>query len=403
MPPNSHSEYGASKAARILACPGSVCLCHGLEDVPGPYAEEGRRAHDLAESCLRQGIDAETYLNRRTPDGTFVSQDMVDAVQIYLDYVRAEVARLPGSELLIEQPFDLSWLGEDLRGTNDATVRQPFGHMSVVDYKHGAGVAVKAEDNSQLLYYGAGALRESVSVETVTLTIVQPRALGEPIDEWETTPQYIEAWTNDVLKPAMAHAHALLKAGPDEAVQHLHAGDHCMFCLAKHSCPKLRDNAMAMAELSFDPIKDDRKVILPDAYEMDGPRLARAIDLGELLSLWLKALREEAQNRLRRGEEVPGYKLVEGRATRRWADETAAADILPPEVAMVTSLRTVAQAEKAAKELLGLKPKDFKEQYGSLIEVRRGVSLAPVSDKRQAIDVNPFQPLIPPDPDIFET
>lgn len=401
-PPSGHSEYGASKASRILACPGSVCLCHGLDDIPGPYAEEGTQAHALAELCLRQGVDAEAHLNSRTADG-YVSEDMVDAVQVYLDYVRGEHARLEGSELLIEQSFDLGWLGEDLRGTNDATVRQPFGHMVVTDYKHGAGVAVPAEDNSQLLYYGAGALRESVSVESVTLTIVQPRALGESIDEWETTPQYIEAWAEDVLKPGMAHARALLQEGMDAAVQHLCEGDHCQFCLAKSRCPKLRDHVLAMAELSFDPIQEQRKIILPDPYEMDGPRLARAIDLGDLLALWLKALREEARSRLHQGAEVPGYKLVEGRASRKWADEHAAAQALPPEVATVSTLRTVAQAEKAAKKLLGMKAADFTQQFGALIEVRRGVSLAPVSDKRQAIDPNPFQPLIASETDTFET
>jgi hypothetical protein len=55
MPPDTHSPYGPSSAARWIACPGSVQAQEGIPDTESPYAAEGHAAHALAEKALKTG------------------------------------------------------------------------------------------------------------------------------------------------------------------------------------------------------------------------------------------------------------------------------------------------------------------------------------------------------------
>ena len=55
--PGVHAKLSASAAARWLACPPSVVLTQGMKEEPSPYAEEGSKAHDIAEKKLRKYID----------------------------------------------------------------------------------------------------------------------------------------------------------------------------------------------------------------------------------------------------------------------------------------------------------------------------------------------------------
>ena len=52
------------------------------------------------------------------------------------------------------------------------------GTMHVIDYKHGLGILVSAEDNPQMKCYALGALElfdDIYDIDTVSMTIYQPR------------------------------------------------------------------------------------------------------------------------------------------------------------------------------------------------------------------------------------
>src|SRR3954467_10867369 len=99
----------------------------------------------------------------------------------------------------MEQPVSLDsffWVRfpppEPLFGRLDVGMVSPGrGVLEIVDYKNGAGVWVGVEDNFQLLYYAAGALRqltpnESVRIHRVRLTVVQPNTdPAKPIKYWD--------------------------------------------------------------------------------------------------------------------------------------------------------------------------------------------------------------------------
>ncbi len=83
----AHSELGASIAQRWMACPGSVRLSRGQPNYETTHSRAGTAAHALAEKCLRTGAIPETFLGM-TIEGVEVDEQMVDAVTMFVDYVR---------------------------------------------------------------------------------------------------------------------------------------------------------------------------------------------------------------------------------------------------------------------------------------------------------------------------
>jgi hypothetical protein len=384
-----HATLSASSAHRWIACPGSVRLCTGLSSPLTEYAERGTANHKLAEWCIPQTpkanwLPAESKVGKTVMksrlNGEFivVRPDDAAAVQVYLDTISADVVATPSSTLTVEKRFDLSWLYPGLYGTNDAMLAQPYGILRVYDYKNGSGVAVDAEGNPQAMYYALGALgKENIeAVEQVEIIIVQPNGQGEKVKRWMTTPEALYSWANEVLLPAAK--------ATEEPKAPLHDGPHCKFCPAFATCPQVRKTAFDAAGLAFSEVLPDT-VELPAVALMPVEQLGRLAEIGADLRKWFSAIDETLHNHLLQGHNVPGWKLVEGRANRKWLDEAVVAATLKPvygeSIYEPRSLRSVSQMEKAMKLAGGdtgiLEP---------LVAVSRSPQIAKESDKRPAIN-----------------
>ena len=305
---------------------------------------------------------------------------MADAVQVYLDTVREIKATLKGSILLIEHQFDLSRIHDGMFGTCDAVIIQPFGRVVVIDYKHGAGKFVEVEENPQAMFYGLGALAhpKAVGAEEVELIIVQPRAQGAPVRRWLTTVEHLEAFSNLLGDKAREATGPEAKFVP---------GDHCKWCPYAPHCGAIRAEATAVARVpdpAFQPVSTP-----PAPSSLTPEQLGKVLFWSDTIETWLGSVRDYVKDLLRQGQTVPGYKLVQGRATRKWTDEKLVVDTLPASVIYEHKLRSPAQAEKALKAI-GADPK----QILPLISETRGVSLAPAEDPRPALNTNPgFTPI----------
>lgn len=379
MADKPHAILGASSSHRWLACPGSVRLSAGLPSTTSAYAAEGTAAHELAEKCLSLGHDAADHLGETivvNGTGYEVTDEMAEAVQVYLNVVRQELAEAgEGAEFKVEQRFDLGWLYPGLYGTNDAMVGQPFGTLKVFDYKHGAGVAVEAECNPQLLYYGLGAAYGD-AYEEAELIIVQPRAYHPdgPVRRYRIPIGELFGWAGSVLLPGA-------KATEDPAAP-LVAGEHCRFCPAVAVCPQQHENALAVAKEAFAPVPQSPPA--PEALTHED--LRRIMDAADMVESWLSAVRSHVRTLIETGMALPeelGYKLVAGRASRKWKSEDEAEQLLlallsNPDDAYTRKLLSPAQAEKLLKGAA-------KQALEPMVEVVRGVQLAPLSDKREAI------------------
>ncbi len=308
----AHASFGASNSKRRMACPGSLKAEANFPDTTSPFAELGTAAHELGEYCLENGIaDAHTLVGRTFNDNV-VDDNMASAVNVYIDYVRGIEEEEAPALLKLEQRFSLEALDPPMPmfGTSDCTIYgKETGNLWVIDYKHGQGVAVDAEDNPQLKYYALGAVLKigaRAPINAIHTAIVQPRAphrLGSIRTHSYTRDEILDFGT-DLIDAA----HAALK---DDAP--LIAGDHCKFCKAAGTCSALRGNALAIAQDEFGAVRP--------IDDLTPAEIANYMDKIPLLEEWIKSIRRHAHTLLETGTTVPGFKLVERRPTRRWKNE----------------------------------------------------------------------------------
>ncbi len=318
-----HSNLGASSSHRWMNCPGSVRLYDQLpERHATEYAATGTVAHALCEESLLSGRDPSVALGQiRQQDGfnILVTDDMVQAVSVYVDYIRHDLEKY-GGQLSVEQYFDLSWVHPGMFGRNDACIVPEllFGKLLVYDYKNGRKL-VAADANPQLMYYSLGALGQHnhLFVEYVDMTIIQPNGIGKnPIDVWGIATKPLYEWAMDVLRPAAKATEA-----PDAPCI---MGEWCTFCEAAAICPAKQDAALALLD---PPRKHDQLAVLPVVSAIPPEKLGilTAFFTSEEFQAWVKALAAEEQAALARGVIIPGRKLVESVAqgNRKWKDEEA--------------------------------------------------------------------------------
>jgi hypothetical protein len=336
----------------LWACPGSLALCAGLTDKESEAAAWGTACHQIAEKCLRGGKDAVEFLGtaEKTKEHSFVvDEEMAETAQTYVDYVRGQtteaisnavVAGHPGvglidEVLLIEQKFSLAKINPpfDAGGTGDAVILDRVNKtIEIVDLKGGRGVVVEAVGNKQLRTYALGAvLANPGDWRTVRVTIVQPRA---PHPDGRVRSEEFDVidlfdWTVD-LQEAMDVAHvALTERGAYDAegwaVTYLEAGDHCLFCKAKATCPALQQTALAEAHTYFKPEGGMAQPPAPQTLTLE--QMVRVLDHADMIQNWLNAVRAYAQDQAEMGVEVAAgdsrYVLAPKRATRKWRIDEA--------------------------------------------------------------------------------
>lgn len=316
-----HSLIGASSSERWLACPGSVRLYRQLpERHATEYAATGTVAHALCEECLLHDCNPEQFLGEVREQEGFkveVTEQMVQAVTLYVGHVRGEHMKY-GGKLLVEQPFDLSFVHSGMFGRNDACIvpDKALDVLRVYDYKNGRS-PVAAENNPQLLFYAAGALGKDNlwSVESVEATIVQPNGIGKTcFDKWEISVSDLYQWVYDVLRPA-----AIATEAPDAPCV---LGPHCKWCEAAAICPAKREAALSLLDA---PVEAGQVATLPAVSMLTPEQLGRlsAFFNSEEFQAWVKALAAEEQGMLARGVLIPGRKLIETttQGNRKWKDD----------------------------------------------------------------------------------
>jgi len=355
----AHARFSASGAARWMACAASIKATEGVPDTSSPYALEGTVAHHLAEVCLRNHRDADTFLGEAFDIARSVTIDaeMVANVQEYLDYVRG----LRG-QLFIEQRVDYSHVVPGGFGTADALVVDG-DTLYVVDLKYGQGLRVDVERNPQLQLYGVGAMHTLSWLSDITkvvLVVHQPRL--DHVSEWETTPEGLAAFGETARKAA----ELALSDDPPYS-----PGPACRWCKLSGRCRAQAQYNLATARAEFGPPVDSATLTDDEVSDI----LFRL----PAMRAWASKVEERALDTLTRGDDLPGWKLVEGRSLRQWADkETAAADLIEElgDDAWKRDLISPAQAEKALGKKHVLLERHVTKPPGK-------PTLAPEADKRK--------------------
>lgn len=371
--PTKHAELPPSSAERWKNCPGSVALAKQFpQDTTSSYAEEGTHAHAVAELKLRYvngEINSSNFTRKlnKLKKSEYWCGEMDEATDFYMDAV-LEIKGGAGedAELLIEQHFNLDEYVPESFGTSDAVVIGS-GVINVIDLKYGKGIKVDAVGNAQLRLYGLGAagLFEGIyDFDRVRMTIIQPRL--DHISTEEISLEELRRWAAEEIRPAAEEA----LAGSERTK----CGDWCQFCPAKAVC-------RTRAEYCLELAKDEFKVPALLTTEEIGEVLRRA----EAIKKWAADIADYALQQALAGEHYDGWKVVEGRSNRKYADEVKVVDTLKSagfDEAMLYERKLLGLT--AMEKLVG--KKKLTETLGDLIVKPAGKPvLVPESDKREAI------------------
>ena len=86
---------------------------------------------------------------------------------------------------------------------------------------------------------------------------------------------------------------------------------------------------------------------------LNAQQIAELLDKADVIETWLKAVQAYAQELIKAGDYVPGWKLVPKRGTRKWKDERLVKQRLASEGLqdfIVEELVSPTQAERLAKK-----------------------------------------------------
>lgn len=364
----AHAILSASASHRWMACTPSARFEERYPDTgeASPYAQEGTKAHAVAESTLIRFLYPSDFSTSILPD----NKEMSEAVAKYTDTVIEKVNEAKrvskDAVVLIEKRLDFSeWVPEGF-GTGDAVIISDTA-IEICDLKYGKGVRVDAQGNSQMRLYALGAIHEYAMMygfEKVRMTIIQPRL--DHVDTEEMTVDDLLAWGEEVKKKA-----SLAFKGKGDFLP----GEHCRFCKGKVQCKAYKEYMTEEIKLDFTP-----NILAPKD-------LVTVLLKAKEIKAWITEVEDFALNEALQGRMWEGLKLVHGRSVRKITDPSSAiqrltenghTDIYKPQ-----ELKTITELEK----LIG--KKQFAEILGDVVEKPEGKpTLVALSDKRPAIDVN---------------
>lgn len=377
----SHALISPSGAHRWMACPPSAVLETQFSDTTSEAAREGTLAHEICEIKARQKLikkgelgfiqkaAATRELNKLRKDPLY-AEEMETCSDDYAEELYTQWMEFPEKpHVYLEVKVDLTdWIPEGF-GSADC-IMVGGDKLLVVDYKHGKGVKVSAENNPQMQLYALGAWKKFsmiYSIRRIKMMIFQPRLSVNP-EVWEITAEELLSFGQDAKRQAGLAAIGAGDYNPGE--------EQCRFCRAKQKCRARADHDI---ELAFGGVVGKLPPLITD--EEVGEYLAR----GEDVAAWLKDLQDYALKTCLAGGDIPGYKAVEGRGSREWTDQAEAfkalmAGGIPEEIMYERKALTLAALEKVVGK------KDFADLAGEYVRKAPGKpTLVKASDKREAI------------------
>ncbi|SHH58722.1 DUF2800 domain-containing protein [Clostridium grantii] len=361
-----HALLSASSSHRWINCPPSARLCAEHDNKSSSYAQQGTDAHSLCQYKLEKALGISTQ--DPTKNLEYYDMEMENCADEYASFILEQIEEVKhhcsDPLVLIEQRLDFSKYVEEGFGTGDCVIVAD-GILQAIDYKHGLGILVSAEKNSQMMCYALGALElfdGIYDVAIVKMTVFQPRKGN--ISTYTLSREELLKWGNEVLSPIAKLAYV----GEGE----FKAGGHCQFCKIKSTCRKRAEYNLELAKYDFE---------MPDT--LDSTEIEVILSKADNLVAWVNDIKEYALREALSGTKYDGFKIVEGRSTRKYTDEQAVAEAV-----------NLAGCNPYEQKLLGvtamtstLGKKKFEEILGNLIYKAPGKpTLVREGDKRPAMN-----------------
>lgn len=377
--PNNHAKLAPSAAERWMTCPGSVVLSEGMAESESEYADEGTRAHAMAEKWLIG------HLARHGETPTFKKPEEIEMAKHVKTYIDECLSlNIKGAKIYIEKVVAID---KDVYGTADFIAWHPkSATLHVRDLKYGAGVPVDVSRNTQLCIYAFAALiTMKLPAAVVSIGIVQPRYEHPdgPVRVVDFDVAEIIDLHADVAEAVERVTYAVEAKGAKDWNQKFLVPSEkgCRWCQASAKCPALRNKAQFLAKQVFSPTV---------AY--DPTALAQTLDFLPILEAWIKNTREFAYGEAEKGREIPDYKLVEKIANRKWKEDftaVALAEALGCGVDEIWQPKELINIGDAVKLAPGKNAKERDQVLEPFVERKSsGHTLVHISDKRDPIRID---------------
>ena len=359
-----HSNIvGGSTAKRVIACPASVKLVQQIpsKDIPNEHADRGTLLHNVIAEVLEYKLHPEEFLGTKYNDQVLTEELIHEKIDPALEAFKEVGFEYTGDNYMVETRVGFGDFLPGVFGSTDILGR--IGNRAIVlDWKFGDGVLVSAEENEQLLFYAAAAMRTDTAkwvfdgAEEIECIIVQP----PEIRRWVTTPQRVALFEKELRR-------AVHESQSETAS--MASGSHCRWCAAKPICPQMTGQVERVLQLKLKALPIDQ--------------IAVQLEQADAIESYVKDLRALATQMIEHGIRVPGYKMVAKRGTRQWIDkakieawveENGIKGAYDP-----MTIKSPAQLEKVLKKAKVEFPNDL------VVSVSSGDTLAPESDSRPAV------------------
>ena len=201
-------RFSASRAERLIACPGSANLELSIPGFEMPEVDETAGAKGKG-SNLHEWL-AET--------GKLKASDLRKLVEALAYY--SEIRDRRRFKVLAEESVEAEWLQTKPKTTVDQ-VLYVQDELHIIDWKTGA-IQVDAYENEQMMFYARTHAHLAPKAKGVWLHIVQPWAKGGN-SSWFCDTNRLAKFTADALAAEQKIANGDLT---------LHPSDNCTFCPA---------------------------------------------------------------------------------------------------------------------------------------------------------------------------
>lgn len=281
----------AQELIRLMQCNGSFKLpVFELPHAPSSVREQGVAAHFIARSVwTREFSEAIELVDRRAPNGIFITPEMADHVAEYIDIVRASDAP-EFNDVDVKTALTDDQQFYSINGHADNIALGPH-HVTVRQFQYGFSIVEPDENWSMIFHAIAFCVKMGRFPANVTFEVFQPRAYHHRgrLRRWSIS--------GDELRNYWMQMHQTLCSLSD----HLQTGPACGKCKSFVFCPIRREkdfNAIEAAGLAYaDDLPNDALAVLLDTVEA----AKKTLDETQ------KALQELARHRVKNGQVVANY------------------------------------------------------------------------------------------------
>lgn len=302
----------ATQLPRLLTCNGSRLMAHlPSSDENNPVRDEGNAADWLIQQVVTGQFLLEELVDRKAPNGVYITSDMVEHLQEYLSVVLGygEIERDCS-----HQHNDWLISGRADNVYNDLHTLK----LHIRDFKYGWRI-VEPENNWTLISHAIGYIEQTgAAPREISFEIYQPRPYHPKgtVRRWVITSE--ELWHN-----YRAKIHETLGNLTDNLV----TSDHCYKCPSMAICPAAQISSMNAVDISLrayesDPDNDSLEFLIEQTKQAE-----------KRLETIRKAYEDMALSKLKNGSVFKNYAVAADLGREVFRD-----DITPEFIEMMTGV-----------------------------------------------------------------